>query len=270
MNNIGTENEVMLGVVLVFALIWLVAMVGSILNYVLTSLAMYTIADRRRISGAIWAWFPIGSSWLLGAIVDYHESLHGVKRRWRTLLLVLSVIPIIGYVLTVVFMVGMGFLSADFVESSVRVEFIGAVLLLYLLMIVVYFLPTMALSICTYVCHYKLFEALAPLKAVKYFVISLLVPFGLPFCLMKCRNSLLGVPQPPAYAPGPYGGPAPVYYTPAPFGEPAPAPVPEPAPIPAGSAESEQEPAPAVNPAPNAQPEAIPRTGPSQALPKNL
>lgn len=262
-DGLAVRNEVATVTILIVVLIWLVAMVASLVSYILTSLSLFTIADRRRISGAIWAWFPIGSSWLLGTIVDYHESLHGIKRRWRTLLLVMNVIPIVGYVLMMVLVTMLGLESSAFVDETMfTASFVGIMVAIYAVMIFAFALPATVLSICTWVCYYKLFEALAPLKAVKYLVISLLVPFGSVFCLMKCRNSLLGVPQPPVYAPGPYGGPAPVYYSPAPFGEPAPAPVP------AGPAEPE--PVPATNPVPNAQPENIPGSAPSPALPKDL
>ena len=38
------------------------------------------------------------------------------------------------------------------------------------------------------VCLYKVFESTVPEKAIKYFLVSLLVPLGKSICLLRCRN----------------------------------------------------------------------------------
>ena len=45
-----------------------------------------------------------------------------------------------------------------------------------------------AYIICQYICLFKIFESTVPEKAVKYLLLSILVPLAYPICLMKCRN----------------------------------------------------------------------------------
>jgi len=56
-----------------------------------------------------------------------------------------------------------------------------------------------ALQIITYICFFKIFESTVPEKALKYFLLSLLLPLAQPICLFLCRNKGYQHPDPMAY-----------------------------------------------------------------------
>ena len=54
----------------------------------------------------------------------------------------------------------------------------------------------------TSVCYMCILCHITLEKAIKYFLISMLVPLGQAICLTKCKNSTVGVPEPAmTYAP---------------------------------------------------------------------
>ena len=57
----------------------------------------------------------------------------------------------------------------------------------------------MILSVAGYlkiICTFKLFESTVPEKAVKYLILSILVPLASPICLFRCRNQGYSNPDP--------------------------------------------------------------------------
>ena len=87
-------------------------------------------------------------------------------------------------VAAVLYMVRMDYGTFDMPMSTAMISaFVGVygfVMLMALLSI--------AVSICYYICIFKIFESTVPERAVSYLLISLLVPFGYPICLMCCRK----------------------------------------------------------------------------------
>ena len=84
------DGEVM--VTLLSSLISLVpSLVISLLSYVLTALAIYTIAKRRGLNKPWLAWIPVVDVWLLGSLSDqYQYVVRGRNRSKRKSLLVLG------------------------------------------------------------------------------------------------------------------------------------------------------------------------------------
>lgn len=196
-------SEEMLGLTIVLVvLVVCFLMMGLVLAmYILQSLGLYQIADRRRIANPWLAWLPIGNLWIFGSIVDHQSRLRGEDRKWRILLPVLDVIAYVGLMLVYIFMIAvviiLGIETAD--GSDPRVEtmlgfFIGLFVLYFVLMLVV-----TAVTSCQMVCFYKIYEELVPEKALKYFLLSILVPLAGGICLMKCAKSPIGVPLDPIY-----------------------------------------------------------------------
>ena len=61
--------------------------------YVLTALAVYTVAKRRGLSNPWLAWIPVADSWLLGSISDqYRYVVKGENRSKRKILLTLRIL----------------------------------------------------------------------------------------------------------------------------------------------------------------------------------
>lgn len=192
-----TETLLLLVVVIVYFFI----LIGNLVNYILTSLSLYSIADKRNISSAWTAWLPVANYWCIGSIVDYHGKLNNVNSYWRKAMLTLAIIGGAGFVASYVFlfveMIGIASMSQDFEimsEEALLSTTLGAILPFYFILLISAVVLGTA-SVCSTVCYYKIFEYLVPEKAIKYFLISMLVPFGLAGCLMKCKNSTVGVFQ---------------------------------------------------------------------------
>ncbi len=207
---VGTEFP-LVAIMAYFLLLGITLLLG-IGSYVLTSISLYTIAKRRQISKPWLAWLPIGNYWTMGSIVDDYDKRNGLKRNWRTVLLVLTIVFFVAFILLYIFMIVIIVITA--VKSSNAEpnmsEMIGLFVALYVSVILI-ILPAIALEACGLICTYKIYESTVPEKSLKYFLLSLLVPFAGVICLFLCRNK--GYSNPPAnynYTPQQ----APVYYPP--------------------------------------------------------
>ena len=65
----------------------------SVAAYVLTSLALYTIAQRRCIKNAWLSWIPVVNCWIIGSLSDqYRYVVKGEVKNKRKTLLILNII----------------------------------------------------------------------------------------------------------------------------------------------------------------------------------
>ena len=233
--NEGMEVAGMFGVLAVVLVVYLVILGLLLANYIVNSLALYTIADRRRISNPWLAWIPYGNLWIIGSIVDCHDRQKGGEKKWRRILLALGLSAVVGIVLMYIFIIVFAVMMALSGEEPELTALLGFLIPLYVLCFILAMVGTAA-GMCQAVCMYKIYEELAPEKSVKYFLLYLLVPLAGPICLMKCRNSEAGIPPEPRpfYYP-PYDASippfrAPMEYAPTPAEESTPAPIAEPVP----------------------------------------
>lgn len=189
----------------IFMLFLYIAVIGvAIADYVMTSLSLYTIAQRRGVPNPWLAWIPVVSSWTLGDIVDEYDGRNGLKRKWRVALLVLSIIVLAAFVLTLAIVIGMiSSLAAmsnyysyyGYFENSYNPMsgVMGLIVFMYIAVIAASIALT-ALTALKHICLYKVFESTVPEKSLKYMLFSLLVPLAGSICLLKCRY--LGYPEP--------------------------------------------------------------------------
>ena len=187
-----------------FLLLLYFAVLGlGIANYVLTSLSLHKIAERRQIKNPWLAWLPYANYWIIGSIADDYDARLGHNRKWRVIMLSMSLSFVgafmVSYIGIFVSLVSIAIQSAEH-EPEPGV-LIATILPLYLLLILA-MIVAMALQACHTVCLFKIYESTVPEKAVKYFLLSLLVPFASAFCLYKCREQgYSNAPvQPYAYA----------------------------------------------------------------------
>lgn len=179
----------MAGFLIIFIVLYLVILAGGILSYVLSSLSIYTIAKRRMISKPWLAWIPFANYWTIGCIADDYDSRMGIKRKWRVILLTLSLVFIGTFMLFYIIMFAMGIslaLKYQYIDT-ITPDFIGFLVLIYIMLLVVA-LVGFAFTACSYICNFKVFESTVPQKALKYFLLSMLVPFASCICLFLCRN----------------------------------------------------------------------------------
>jgi hypothetical protein len=184
----------LLAIALYIAVIFSAFVIG-IVNYILQAIALFSIARKRGMGSAWCAWLPICNTYLVGAISDFHDRQRGLNRHWgKTLVISLlfgPVMLIVGYLLTlftILFAVALGG-----GEPNVLVVVI-AIIFLYACIFVGAMFAAVA-QFGTYICLYKIFDVIVPEKAVKYIIISLIIPLGCAICLMCARKSLIGVPE---------------------------------------------------------------------------
>lgn len=191
-----TESLVALIAVVCVLAFWLIVMGIGLVQYILTSLALYTIADRRGIKNPWLAWLPVAYYWLLGSIADNYDETHGINRSWRKTLLILALIFIGGFTLCYaalfVFIILTSINAAA--AETLATPFVVGFFVVYFALIAI-FLVAGALAVLSQICYFKVFESTVPEKAVKYMLISLLVPLGSAICLYKCRYSGYGRPK---------------------------------------------------------------------------
>lgn len=193
----ATESAEMIAVVamIVVLLLYLVIIGIGLASYIMNAIALYKIADRRQIPNPWMAWLPFTSDWLIGRLADDYDGRNGIKRKWRVVLLTLSLISIVGliivYVALIVWIVAIAVMYTN-TEPPFE-QIIVAFVVLYIILIVLAILAT-AKSFCQAICIYKIFESTVPEKAVKYLLLYLLVPMAGPICLLKCKDK--GYPYP--------------------------------------------------------------------------
>ena len=184
---------------ILIALFYLLIIAYGVTNYVLQSLALYRMAKNRNLKYPGLAWVPVANSWIIGSVVDHHSRIGGIDRQWRKTLLTLSIISAAGVFLYFILAFAASF-SMVFGATSA-----AGLIVILVPVLIIYALSVTANSLCTIICTYKIFEELTPAKAVKYILLTILVPLGGPICMLIASKSMIGVPvyYPPYYPPQP-------------------------------------------------------------------
>lgn len=165
----------------------------------LRSLGVYTIAKRRGLKHAWFAWVPVVDHYLLGCISDqYQYVVKGKNKNKRKILLVLD----IGYVvmLTAILASFIGILFNSVVgyisESRMMSQMFG-MLGLYVPLLGV----GIAMTVFRYMALYDLYVSVDPRNSTMYTVLSIIFRVTEPFFLFFNRNKDEGMP--PRRAPEP-------------------------------------------------------------------
>lgn len=173
---------IVFGILLVY-----VGIIGvCIADYIMSSLGLYRLASRRGISKPWLAWIPVANAWTVGAIVDEYDERQGFSRKWRCTLLTLSIIVVGGIILGYSAMFGFAFSQIGNTSLNMGV-FLGVFIPSYIIILGAA-LCAMALVACQSVCLYKIFESTVPEKALKYLLLSMLVPLAEAICLLRCSE----------------------------------------------------------------------------------
>ena len=199
-----------IGIILAVIGVYLIILAVAVINYILTSLSPQRMAKHRHISHGWLAWIPFGGDWIVGSIVDFHDAQKGIRRKWRVALLVMDLIFWVGFIVAYVvlfvsiFSLGMQINGMEYLnEMEIVGKVLGAILPIYLVLIVV-MIVGMAWSFCRMICMYKIYEGTYPHKALKYMLLSLLVPLASAICLYKCKDMYDGMKIEPAAPSNPY------------------------------------------------------------------
>ena len=180
----------------------------SIAAYVLTGLALYTLAKRRGIQKAWLSWVPVLNCWILGSLSDqYRYVVKGEVKNKRKALLILNIITwaisVAMVVVAVVMLIGIvGAAMGGGINEDAMLEMVmGPVLGILGLC-----LPLMGVAIATavirYMALYDVYTSCTPQNNVVFLVLSILFSVTEPFFLFFTRNKDDGMPprkQEPVY-----------------------------------------------------------------------
>ena len=174
-------------------------MLVSIATYVLTALALYTIAKRRGLKNAWLAWIPVADCWLLGSLSDqYQYVVNGQHKSKRKILLLFRIL------ITIMWISLMGLLANLFFHAfgsilwgSMNDDQIFQILhqamnLLALCLPLVG--ASIAYAVFRYMALYDIYRSLDPANCVLFLVLSILFGVTEPFFLFFSRNKDDGMP----------------------------------------------------------------------------
>lgn len=185
---------------LIFAFYGVILLCGVGL-YVLQSLGLYTLAQRRGIKKSWMAWVPVLSLWTVGSLSDQYQYL--VKHRFRSRRKVLLGLAIATAVLSAVYS---GLYAGGIINLIARLPQLASMQeLLYMLryqpvlmaaagVSVVLWVLGLLRTVFQYVCLWDVYASCRPDRKVLYTVLSILLPVTLPFFLFVCRNKDTGMP----------------------------------------------------------------------------
>ena len=189
---------------LLFALIPVVtsgipsALLG-IASYVLTSMALYSLASRRGISKAWLSWVPVLNVWILGSLSDQYRYV--VKGQYKSKRKILLILKLVSALFVLAALIAGGFLVADVARTmmyGVRMEAVLRQLLGPVLGIAGLVLPVIGLSIASAVVYfmalYDIFMSMDPANGVMFLVLSILFRVTEPFFLFFNREKDKGMP----------------------------------------------------------------------------
>ena len=187
------------GLWLILRTIFGMPMLLSIASYVLTALALYTIARRRGLKNPWLAWIPVADSWLLGSLSDqYRYVVKGEHKSKRKILLFFRVLITIMWISLMGLLVRLCFHAVGSAFwGSINDDQIFQILHQALNLLVV-FLPLIGISIAyavfRYMALYDIYKSLDPANSVLFLVLSVLFGVTEPFFLFFSRNKDDGMP----------------------------------------------------------------------------
>ena len=162
----------------------------NIAGYVLTGLALYTLAQRRGIRNGWLAWIPVLNCWLIGSLSDqYRYVVRGEIRSKRKILLVLSIV-LFGLIIA---LASCAIAAAVNLAMGFRGEMMGIVIA-----VVAMGLALAAVSILNAVIYFialsDIYRSMDPENASLFLVLSILFNVTEAFFLFFNRNKDLGMP----------------------------------------------------------------------------
>ena len=174
-------------------------MLLSIASYVLTALALYTIARRRGLKNPWLAWIPVADCWLLGSLSDqYRYVVNGQHKSKRKILLIFRILTAVMWISLIGLLVNLCFHAVGSVFWGTMSDERIFQILHQALNLLVMCLPLIGISIAyavfRYMALYDIYKSLDPANCVLFLVLSILFGVTEPFFLFFSRNKDDGMP----------------------------------------------------------------------------
>ena len=181
---LGGVGLAIVGVLLVVLL--LVAAV-SVAMYVLQSLGLYAVAQRRGIRNAWLAWVPVANNWILGCISDqYQYVVKGKVKNRRKILLILSIAT------TVFSVLSNGIQTAAMISGSEEAILFGS--MATVIVAIICGIASIAAAVFYYIALYDLYSSVSPQNNVLFLVLSIVISVTQPFFIFFNRKNDNGMP----------------------------------------------------------------------------
>ena len=171
----------------------------SIVTYVLTALALHTIANRRGIRKPWLAWIPVANMWILGSISDQYRYVTKVQNKSkRKSLLILSIIGgilgVIAVVLAVALIVNLFGITISPNDTEALWDYVMGMVVSFLVLSLPLMGVSIARAILYYMALYDVYTSCDSGTGVLFLVLSILFGFTTPFFLFFSRNKDGGMP----------------------------------------------------------------------------
>ena len=172
----------------------------GIATYVLTSLGLYTVAQRRGLNRPWLAWIPVVNCWILGSLSDqYRYVVKGEVKSKRKVLLILNILmSVLSAAMIVVCIAMVVNITGSAMRGSISESRIMEMVLGPVVGIVGLSLPlagiAIAFAVIRYMALYDIYRSMDPVNCVLFTVLSILFGVTEPFFLFFNRNKDLGMP----------------------------------------------------------------------------
>ena len=171
----------------------------NIAAYVLTGLALYTVASRRGIKKPWLSWIPVVNCWIIGSLSDqYRYVVKGQVKNKRKILLTLNIITWVISAGMLVIVAIAAFRAVGAAMSGAPEEAILENVLGLLVGIMGLCVPMAGVGIATavvrYMAMYDIYTSCTPQNNVVFLVLSILFNIAEPFFLFFTRNKDEGMP----------------------------------------------------------------------------
>ena len=187
------------------------SMLLSVATYVLSALALYTVASRRGIRNPWMAWIPVLNVWLLGSLSDqYRYVVKGQEKNKRKTLLILNIINMVLGIAVVVFLILMAVaaIRSEMSYFARGYESLMNEILRYAIALgctgMIMLGTGIAAAVVRYIALYDVYTSMDPSNCVLFLVLSIIFKITEPFFLFFNRNNDKGMPprrEAPTYVP---------------------------------------------------------------------
>ena len=171
----------------------------GIASYVLTAMALYTLAKRRGLNRPWLAWVPGINVWILGSLSDQYRYVvkNQIKSRRKVLLVLQILMLVMGIAMAAVGAAVVVNVAAGIMRGSEPGRVMEG-LLGPLVGVVGMCLPfagiAIAFAVIRYMALYDVYRSMDPVNCVLFTVLSILFGVTEPFFLFFSRNKDLGMP----------------------------------------------------------------------------
>lgn len=171
----------------------------GIAAYILSAMALYTMATRRGIRHPWMSWVPVLNIWIVGSLSDqYRYVVKGQYKSRRKVLLILEILKaVLGLCMIVICIYMVVSLLGGWIYE-VNPDAMSEEILIPLMSILGLSVPLMGVTIAAmvlrYMAMYDIYVSCDPANSVLFLVLSILVGITEPFFLFFSRNKDLGMP----------------------------------------------------------------------------